>query len=46
MKLFIVKYLFRGQRYSVRVLAETSTKATDTAIEMTRGRIYCVSEVM
>lgn len=46
MKLFVVKYLFRGQRYSIRVLAETSTKATDTAIEMTRGHIYSVTEVI
>lgn len=46
MKMFVVKYLFRGQRYAVRVLAETPGKATNTAIEMTRGHIYSVTEVI
>lgn len=46
MKLFVVKYLFRGQRYAVRILAETPGKATNTAIEMTRGHIYSVTEVI
>lgn len=46
MKLFVVKYLFRGQKYSVRILAETQGKATNTAIDMTRGHIYSVTEVI
>ena len=46
MKLFIVKYLFAGRKYAVRVCATNREKAADTVDCMTKGHIYSVREVI
>lgn len=44
--MYVVKYLYKGKKFAVRVLANNQADAMNTVISMTRGRIYSVSEVV
>lgn len=46
MKTFIVKYVFAGRKYAVRVCAADYDRAVNTVSTMTSGRVYSVREAM
>lgn len=43
--MYVVKYLYNGKKYAIRVLAKSQTDAMNTVICMTRGRVYAIREV-